>query len=186
VKYFSISFVLIVGILAGTGCESAPERLEKAQTAFAEKVWEPFLKHDRCNNCHDYDNLYTGFVAGHPDKNGNCVSCHSSAVLGFATPTWHLPPAADKWNKNSDPNVVRDHLLSGATAGTGLDLYKHLLGEGADQQPLVQWGFFNGPDTTANGGVIKAGAVPAGGPNSGQIASNKLLDWEQYKTNVQE
>jgi hypothetical protein len=109
------------------------------------------------------------------------VSCHSSTVLGFATPTWHLPPAADNWNKNSDPNVVREHILE-----MGPGLYTHFLGEGSNAQPLVQWGFFNGPDTNGGTGLIKAGAVPAGGPNAGQIPSGALLDWIQYKANVEE
>jgi len=108
--------------------------------------------------------------------------------LGFASPTWHLPPAEDNWNSNTDPNTVRDHLIFGTSTGTGFQLYTHLVGEGADKQPLVQWGFYNGPDTTGGGlgGSIKAGAVPLGGPNSGQIPIGGMLDWNAYKSAVEE
>src|SRR5262249_15632909 len=154
-----------------------------AQKAFAEKVWAPFLQTDRCNNCHDFVNQRANFLPanGHPLDGSACATCHSSAVVGFTNPAWHRAPDIDHWDKNSDPDTIRDHIL-----GFGRGLYTHLVGEGADQQPLVQWCFFNGPDTTANGGVIKAGGVPTGGPHTGQISSADLLDWDQYKANVQE
>jgi len=189
-KYLSISSCLIATLLIGTGCGNTPGGLERAQKTFADKVWTPFLSQNRCVNCHDFDNRKSTFIAGggHPDRNATCTTCHTSTILGFTSPTWHLPPAEDNWNFFSDPNLIRDHLISGASTGTGFMLYTHLVGEGADKQPLVQWCFFNGPDTTGGGlgGTINAGKVPAGGVHSGQIPTGELLDWTSYKSAVEE
>src|SRR5262249_18628217 len=128
-KYLNISFCLIAAVLTGTGCGASPNPAARAQKAFAEKVWAPFLQTDRCNNCHDFLNQRANFLpANGPPLDGSaCATCHSSAVVGFTNPAWHRAPDIDHWDKNSDPDTIRDHIL-----GFGPGLYTHLVGEGAD------------------------------------------------------
>jgi hypothetical protein len=190
-KYLKISFFLIGAILVGTGCflfpdlEPAATPLVGAQTAFREKIFQPFFLNRRCHICHDFDAQRAGIFATHPDKTSNCTGCHSSTLLGFGPPDWKLPPDVDKWSDSSDPDAVREHIME-----LGPSLYNHLVGEGANKAPLVQWAFFNGPDTGPGAGQIHAGKVPTGGTGqehpSGQIDNVDLLDWNEFKTAVHE
>lgn len=190
-KYLNISFLVIGAVLVGTGCFFFPflnpgqQRLEAAQTAFKEKIFQPFFLNRRCHICHDFDAQRPGIFATHPGRTSNCTGCHSATLLGFGPPDWKLPPVADEWNDSSDPNAVREHIME-----LGPNLYNHLVGEGANKAPLVQWAFFNGPDTGPNAGQIHAGRVPTGGTGqehpSGQIDNVDLLDWNKFKTAVQE
>src|SRR5262245_56955155 len=148
-KYLNISCLLIGTILLTTGCRFFfpnlfSDPVEEAQTAFKEKIFQPFFLNRRCHICHDFDAQRPGIFAAHPDRNSNCTGCHSANLLGFGPPDWKLPPAADEWNDSSDPNAVREHIME-----LGPALYNHLVGEGANKTPLVHWAFFNGHDTGA-------------------------------------
>lgn len=166
-----------------------------AQTNFKDEIWTKFLLHPRCANCHDFEAQRTTIYAGHPNPpppftdgdSARCTGCHKpgdppAGLLGF--PGWVQAPIADKWNSaSSDSNVIRAHiLLAGPT--TGVNLYKHLCGSGPDKAPLVQWAFFNGPDTGSGAGQIHAGVVPPGGLHhpTGQItlAEPDMLDWHKF------
>lgn len=190
-KYLKISFFLIGAILVGTGCfllpllDPGPDRVEEAQTAFREKIFQPYFLNRRCHICHDFDAQRAGIFATHPDRTSNCTGCHSATLLGFGPPDWKLPPVVDEWSVSSDPDAVREHIME-----LGPNLYNHLVGEGANNAPLVQWAFFNGPDTGPGAGQIHAGKVPTGGTGqehpSGQIDDVDLLDWNEFKIAVHE
>jgi len=160
-----------------------------AQTFFSEKIW-PSFQNARCSNCHDFDaqrfNIYPSHPVG-PLTDGDtakCNGCHINLVMPSYS-GWVQAPVADKWNPASDPKAIRAHIIA---PGVVPNLYNHLVGEGVDKTPLVQWAFFNGPDGPMGTNQIHAGKVPMGGTHhpSGQITldATEMLDWNAFKPAV--
>jgi len=165
---------------------NTPDPTLAAQLDFNNNVW-PFFQNNRCEYCHNFEVERTTFMpsTGHPTS--GCTGCHSPAILGtaFNTSPWMKAPDTtpdDRWTKLSDPFAVRTHILL-----KGPLLYNHLVGSGANQTPLVQWAFFNGPDVPPNGlQNINAGRVPVVGGSgqefpSGQIPNSDLIDFTKFK-----
>ncbi len=151
-----------------------------AKMTFKNKVWEPFFKNDRCVICHDFAARGPGVFAGHPVPNGNpatCTTCHTPGVVGFNN--WVEAPDPTKWNALSDPDTVRSQIIT----LKGPNLFRHLLGEGVNADPFVQWCFFNAPvdppDTT------KPGFVPPP-PNGTMMDVSKLMDYTAFTLAVKE
>ena len=169
--------------------EEVPEvidHLEVAKTMFREKVF-PFFNNPRCVNCHDFANLRTTIFAGHPPPDGDpttCTGCHATGTVGFAG--WVEAPANNNWVLDDDPDRVRQQSID----QKGADLFKHLIGEGADADPFVQWAFKDPPNEAppnVTPPLVKPGAVPGGlPPHNGQIPDDELMVWADFKKAVED
>ena len=160
------------------------DHLAMAKLAFKEKVW-PTFSNIRCVNCHDFVNRVnlgtatTGsFFAGHTNDPvpvmDNCNSCHKT-VSGV--PDWKAAPSAPvdmRWKIDEpDPNRVRELVIT----NKGTNLFKHIFGQGANHDALVQWCFSDAPDAPP----VKPGGVPGGGPHNGQIPPTELMNFAAFK-----